>query len=173
MLKIMKFQLLNALPLGLAAITLLLYAAPKYMSELAAIMPLFHLYPIYVFGLLHPRDVPYLGVAAIGLCADIVMGLPFGLSGLLYCTFLLVVVTQRKYIYKEGFIAAWGYFAILIFVLQCCYWLALFVLQGGAANMHYAFIQWALSITLYPLAHWLCYGLAQMMAKQRYRWKHA
>ena len=173
MVKSLKLWAFGLIPLSITLLLLLLYAVPKHVSGLGNVMPLLQLLPIYIWGLLHARDMPYMGVALIGLLTDAATGLPLGLSGVLYCLFVSLLTAQRKYIYKEGFVAAWGYFALLLLLLQALTLLALFMMHGVFYSVTHALVQWALTVALYPLAHRIFYRIAEAMSHQRYRWLHA
>lgn len=168
-----RLWFLAALPSILAGLLFLLYAAPKQVSGLSAVMPLLHFAPIYLWSVLHARHMPLLWVAMLGLLADMATSLPLGLSALLYCTTVIFIRTQRKYILKEGFSGLWGYFALATLMLQFQYWLSYSFMIGQYAPPGDVIMQWLLTCLLYPPIHYLFYPLVEKIAQIRYRLLHA
>lgn len=139
-----------------ATITLLLagfFLSSKHIPGLNHVMPLLHTAPIYYWGMLHAREMPYWFVFALGLILDAVMGLPLGLTSLVFVAFLMLLHAQRKYIHREGFVVKWGYFAILLAATGSLNWFALALFHVQPEGLGRAFIQWLLMVCCYPVMH--------------------
>lgn len=137
-------------------ITLMLtvvFLVSKHLSGLNHFMPLLPLMPVFYWGLLHAREMPYWFVFALGMVMDAVTGMPLGLSSLLYIFFLGVVHAQRKYIHKEGFIIKWGYFATLMAVTSSLTYIILTLFNAQSSSFQPAFLQWLLTVCCYPVLH--------------------
>lgn len=136
-------------------------------------MPLLHFVPIYLWSVLHARHMPLGYVALLGVFADMAIGLPLGLSALLYCTTVIFIRTQRKYIIKEAFPGLWGYFSLGVLLLQFQYWVIYSFMIGTAAPIGDGIMQWILTTLFYPPLHYLLYPLVEKISHIRYRLLHA
>jgi rod shape-determining protein MreD len=170
-----KFKLffLASAPTLITVLLAIIFIAPKQISGLSAIMPLIHLVPIYIWSVLHARHMPVWSTAMIGLVVDSAVGLPFGLSALIYCSLIILIRSQRKYILKEGFMGMWGYFSLMILLTQLSFWIILSFMYGQTAPIANALLQATFSILAYPLLHGLLYPLVDKIADSRYRLLHA
>lgn len=149
--KRLELALLAAVP---AAFTVALAAVTLGASGgLAGVMPVLPLLPVYYWGTLHARAMPYWFVFLLGLMVDSVAGLPLGLSSLAYMFFLGLLYWKRKHIHKEGFAVKWGYFSGLSAVVLLGQWLVLAWVYGRVMPLPAALIQWGLTAGCYPLAH--------------------
>jgi rod shape-determining protein MreD len=143
----------TALPSLITLLLVIFYLAPKHIPGLSHFMPILPLIPVFYWGLMHAREMPFWFVFALGLIMDAVTGMPMGLTALLYVFFLAMLHAQRKYIHKEGFIIKWGYFAMLLAVTGAIHWLLMLFLNGQGQGVATAMIQWLLTVCCYPLFH--------------------
>lgn len=143
------------LPGLIAFLLTLLFFIPKPLVGIGAAMPPLAISAIFFWGLLHPKDMPYWFAFALGLLVDALQGLPLGISSFGYMLFLLLVESQRKYIIKEGFMAKWGYFAVLLFMIMLLMWLLIWLITRQMPVLLPVAIQWALTVCFYPLLHQL------------------
>lgn len=165
--------LLAALPMLITFLLAFLYIMPKHINGLSGVMPLLHLVPVFIWGVMHPRDISLWLLAMIGLMVDIATSLPLGFSALGYCAFFLLIRTQRKYIYREGFAAMWGYCTLFLFTLQIAGWAGYMMLSGHAVPMQNVLLQWLFTALLYPLLHYILYPWVEKISNARYRLLHA
>ena len=172
MTKKLKLRFLGSLPTLAVLVLVLLFVAPKHVYLLSAVMPLLQLVPVFIWAVMHPRDMSLWALAAIGLFVDVATGLPLALSALCYCLFFLLVRSQRKYIYKEGFAAMWGYFALLLLVMQCAGWGMVAFYQQAFPPIGSAVLQWFLTVMLYPPLHRFFYPWVEKIAHARYQLLH-
>ena len=168
-----RLLLLSSVPMVLVFLFALLFIAPKHIAGLSSVMPLLHLVPVFIWGVMHPRDISLFFLAMIGLVVDVATGLPLGFSALGVCAFFLLVRTQRKYIYREGFAAMWGYFSLLLMLLQITSWVGYAYFYGHAAPFGTLLLQWLFTALLYPLLHTILYPWVEKISHARYRLLHA
>jgi len=149
----LELYFLAAVPSLLTFILAVLYLVPKHMEGLASVMPFLPIMPVFYWGIMHARAIPYWFVFLIGLVMDAVMGTPLGLSSLIYILFLSLVTTQRRFFHKEGFLVKWAYLAILLLVVAVFNWLLLSWFNGKSMPFMPATMQWLLTVACYPIAH--------------------
>lgn len=156
-----------AVPCLITLLCVIFYLIPKHISGLGSFMPILPMIPIFYWGLTEARVMPYWAVFAFGLIIDSVTGLPLGLSAFLNVAFLAILHAQYKYIYKEGFVIQWGYFALILGVVGVAHWLLLYIFYGKAPGVKYPLIQWLLTMCCYPFFHQLFTVLSDVMARHR------
>lgn len=170
--KRLELQFLSAIPSLLTLLLAIFYLVPKHIGGLSSVMPLLPLMPVFYWAMAHPQAIPYWFMFIIGLVMDAVMGMPLGLSSLLYIFFLSVINTQRKYFHKEGFLIKWGYLCILLLVTTGLNWLLLSWFHADAMPLIPAVIQWCLTIACYPVAHKLFDMLEHHIYDRRWQIMH-
>lgn len=171
--KKIKLMALGSVPMCVVAGLLLFYITPKHISGLSGVMPMLQLVPVFIWGVMHPRDISLFLLAMLGLVVDVATGLPLGVSALSYFLFFILIVTQRKYIYREGFASMWAYFALLLFEMQLASWGMVSFVHGAAAPMGNPFLQWAFTVLCYPILHFIFYPWVEKLINARYRLLHA
>jgi len=171
--KKIKLWLIASIPMLVVLALSLVYMAPKHVSGLSAVMPLVQLIPVFIWGVMHPRDIPLYLLALVGLVVDVATGLPLGASALGYCLFYILIITQRKYIYREGFTSMWVYFALLLFEMQAMVWAVVSFVQKEQAPVSGALMQWVFTVLCYPLFHFILYPWVEKLINARYRLIHA
>lgn len=169
--KRLQWFFLAAIPSLLTVAFALIYLMPKPISGLSSIMPLLPLMPVFYWGMLSSRAIPYWFLFALGMVMDAAAGLPF-LSPLLYMLFAALIHTQRKYIYKEGFIIKWGYFAILLLCITMANWGVLSWLSPQIMPVSPPLVQWGLTVAFYPLAYLLFDLFDRYMHDRRWQIMH-
>lgn len=157
-------------------ITLLLltfYLVPKHMSGLGNFMPLLFMIPMFYWGFYSAREMPYWFVFILGLLMDSANGQPLGLSSFLYVVFLALIHAQHKYIYKEGFVIKWGYFALLLGGICLLHWLLVTLFNSSPQRIWFALIQWFLTVCCYPLFHQMFDALHHHISQKRWWLSHS
>lgn len=150
-----RFELffLSSLPMLITALLAVFFLIAKHIGGLNHFMPILPLIPVFYWGMAHARDMPFWFVFLLGLVLDAVMGLPLGLSSLLYIFFLVLLHAQRKYFHKEGFMIKWGYFAALLGAVCAFNWLILTLFNARAEAFFPGFLQWFFTVCCYPFMH--------------------
>ncbi|MDE3060389.1 MAG: rod shape-determining protein MreD [Pseudomonadota bacterium] len=168
----MELWLWSAMPSIITFILAVFTLSSKHIPGLAPIMPALPLIPIFYWGTMHAREMPYGFLFALGLAVDAASGLPLGLSSVLYMLFLALLRAQRRFFHKEGFIVKWGYFTLLMGIVFCVQWLLLSFFYSRALPAGAAFIQWGLTACCYPLLHKLFDGISEHIHARRWQLLH-
>lgn len=141
-------------PILLMWLLALLYLAFRHAEGLSQFLPALPLYPMFFWGVFAARPPSYLMVFLLGLVMDAVMGLPLGMSSLLYLLFMLALQTQRRFLTKEGFLMLWAYYALFSLALALATWATLSIFHGRLEAVGYALLQWGLGVCGYPAFHY-------------------
>jgi rod shape-determining protein MreD len=169
-----RFELVmwGALPGLITLLLAVLFLSAKHISGMSHFMPALPLIPVFYWGMMKAREMPYWFVFMVGLVIDSVSGLPLGLSSLLYVFFLVLLHAQRKYFYKEGFVIKWGYFALLLGATSALNWVLLSLFNSHAETVLPAVIQWFLTVGCYPALHKGFDGLTEHIHSRRWHILH-
>lgn len=143
----------NLLPMLLTLLLAAFSLSTKHIPGLNHVMPMLHVIPMFYWGMNHAREMPYWFVFALGIVLDAVMGMPMGITSLVYIMFLMLLHAQRKYIHREGFVVKWGYFAILLGSTVSLNWFGLALFHVQFDGLGRAFVQWVLTVCCYPVMH--------------------
>ncbi len=149
----LELYFLAAIPSLLTILLAILYLVHKHVGELGSVMPLLPLMPVFYWGVQQARAVPYWLMFLIGLVLDTVTGLPLGLSSLIYILFLWLLLAQRRFFHKEGFLIKWIYLAALLLAVAAVNWLLLSWYNTAAMPVLPAVMQWLLTVACYPVLH--------------------
>ncbi len=170
--KRLELLFLGSLPAIITALLTVFYLTSKHVNGLNHFMPILPILPIFYWGMMQARDMPYWFVFTVGLVMDSVMGLPLGLTSLLFIFFLFMVHAQRKYFHKEGFVIKWGYFAILLAIASIANWMLLSLFIQHSEPPVPALIQWFLTMCFYPITHKCFDGLYEYIHSRRWQILH-
>jgi rod shape-determining protein MreD len=149
----LELYFLAAIPSLLTILLAILYLVPKHIDQLGNVMPLLPLMPVFYWGVQQARAVPYWLMFAIGLMVDTVTSPFLGLSSLIYILFLWLLMAQRRFFHKEGFLVKWIYLAVLLLVITAINWLLLSWYNTAAQPILPAMTQWLITVACYPVLH--------------------
>lgn len=140
----------SILPSVITLLLILVYIMPKHIGGLSSVMPILHMIPIFYWGMASPREMPYWFVFIAGILMDVAMGLPLGITALLYIMFLVLMRVQLRFVHKEGFVVKWLYFGALLLVMLGLQWLLAVSQAFTAHELLPLFMQWLLTVCCYP-----------------------
>ena len=170
--KRLELLFLGSLPAIITVLFTVFYLTSKHLSGLNHFMPALPIIPMFYWGMMQARDMPYWFVFAIGLVMDSVIGAPLGTSSLLFIFFLMMVHAQRKYFHKEAFVIKWGYFALLLGAVSIVNWLLLSFFMLRTEPVLPALLQWFFTMCLYPVLHACFEALHEYTLSRRWQILH-
>jgi rod shape-determining protein MreD len=117
--------------------------------------------------LTRPQHLRYRAVIGIGIVADILTGLPLGLTPLIWCAFRYLALRVRKDVHDEGFVVAWLLTSVLLLAALLAQWLLMSLWRGDTMPASAIVGGWAVAVLLYPLAH-TALGIVERSFHRRY-----
>lgn len=141
---------------GLVTLLLVLFTvAPRQLTASVDFMPPLVLMAIYYWGIFRPQLMPYWWVFILGLIQDGLMGIPPGISSLLFMLFRFLVRRQGRMFARQSFIALWLGFGLLTAIVFLLTWTVMTVFYGKPMTMDTAIVQWFVTVGIYPFLHQL------------------
>lgn len=116
-------------------------------------LPLPALIAIFYWGLYRPAVLSFSFTFLLGLLQDLLTGLPFGLSALLYLGVRGLVVSSRRYVPHDTFWLAWAIFSLIAFLYAIALWIMLALWFAEPAPFRIVLLQALATIAFYPLLH--------------------
>jgi rod shape-determining protein MreD len=163
---------LATLPATIMLLLTIVFLTSKHINGISQFMPLLPVLSIFYSGVAQARDLPYSFIFLLGLVIDSVTGLPLGITSLTYIFFLLIILTQRKYIHKEGFVIKWGFFAGLLAIANLSCWGLLSLFYSQLQPTGWAFFQWFLTVCCYPFFHKIMDHVYEYIQARRWQILH-
>lgn len=126
---------------------------------------------IYYWAIFRPAALPFWLVFLLGVARDALMGMPLGISSLVFILFRLVVLSQQRYLVKETFWATWFGFGIVAIPTLAVYWLLASAYVQAVQPFMPVAMQWLFTFALYPLLHIVFNALYSFLPEQTGRSK--
>ena len=143
----------NLMPGLLTLLMILLTVAPRQITGRVDFMPVLVLIAIYYWGIFRPRLMQYWWVFLLGLLQDALMGMPVGMSSLLFLLFLFLVRWQGRMYARQSFMSMWFGFALLSATIFLLNWTMMTLFFGRPMVIQTAVIQWIMTAGIYPFLH--------------------
>ena len=159
----MKFTLLqrdvgliNRVMPTLTAVTCVMAGVvPAHLPTFITVTPAFSLMAIYYWTLHRPDLLPFAGVFAIGLLADLLEGAPLGVSPLILLLAYALVLSQREHLLMRGFTVIWVGFLVVTAAASALQWGVASLLYGMLIDIRAFLFQGVLTVAVYPVVSYL------------------
>lgn len=146
----------RGLPFGSCLLLQILsYGLPRLLPSLADIAPLLSLTAIYFWAAHRPNLLPLPLLFILGLAADAVLRLPFGITALCYVLVALLVQKFRPLLAGQSYLSLWLGFGTVATAMQLLEWLILSVMGGQLLPMRAALFQLLVCLAVFPFFAWL------------------
>lgn len=108
---------------------------------------------IYYWAIFRPAALPFWFAFLLGVVRDALMGMPLGISSLVFLLFRLAVLSQQRYLVKETFWATWAGFGLVAVPVLLLQWLLASAFFQSLLPVGDVIMQWVFTFGLYPLLH--------------------
>jgi len=105
---------------------------------------------LYFWLVYHPSFVTFVFLALAVVFLDALMGVPIGISGIMYALLSAFMIFQRRYLINRSFIVLWVIFGIVLTLFVCLQSLVLMAFHY-TIKMDKIFLQIMMSFLFYPL----------------------
>ncbi len=120
---------------------------------------------IFYFSVFNPYVLNILMVFLLGIMADILLQMPFGLSPFLYCISFFVGQFNRRLLLAASFGTQWLIYGLTssvlflfgLFLLKCLY--------GAIPHIGYLFVEYISILIFYPLIAFVCGHLNRLIGR--------
>lgn len=160
-----KRRLIMLMPFGMAAFLVLLKSlsfdifgfSQSYLTNLWAV--------IFYFSIFNPIVLNILTVFFLGVCADILLQMPFGISPLMYCSVYFIGYFNRRILINASFIFQWSVYILVSGGLFLTGLILLKLLYGTVPHLGYLSVEYVSLIIFYPLIATVCGHLNRMIGR--------
>ena len=130
----MRSLMLDAIPAATIVAMILLTTLPMSFSPNLPVGGLWPLIGITFWTLSRPRSMHPVTVFCLGLFADIVAFVPFGIHAAVFVLAQYIIVRQRRFLIGQGFWVLWAAYALLATVVYAVlFYLTSLFLPGAIA----------------------------------------
>jgi rod shape-determining protein MreD len=141
----------------LASITLLVFVLLSTVElpflHWLNVKPLLAYIPLFYWSMARPRSLHPLFVFLTGVIIDVLLKQPFGLSALMFLVLHYIAKALRQRIERLSMLLMWTHFILWLLVTCVAMWLLGSLISGFLLPLQSLWIQWLITIPLYPLLH--------------------
>ena len=137
-------------PFLISLLLVILTTLPTRLPGFAQVAPSWPIMGVFYWSIYRPDLLPMWATFVIGLINDIVLGLPLGISALVFLLVRASVVSQRRFFLTNAFPMTWAAFAVIALGAMGLNWLLFALLNGDATDPQILLWQYALLVGLFP-----------------------
>ncbi len=120
---------------------------------------------IFYFAVFNPLVLNILMVFVLGIVADVLLQMPFGLSPALYSILFFVGYFNRRLLLASSFGVQWGIFGLTATGLFLFGLILLKILYGIVPHLEYLFFEYVSLIIFYPIIAMICGRLNRLIGR--------
>ncbi|TCS60989.1 rod shape-determining protein MreD [Varunaivibrio sulfuroxidans] len=154
------FQRMDAMlrrltPFALAVLTVILNVIPVRIPGLPEVAPVLPIMAIYHWTIYRPQLLPVYAVFALGVLQDALVGLPMGVSVLVFLMVHIMVLSQQVFFTGKSFAIHWLGFALVAAGTQLMFWVVMSLYYTSLIGVWPMVFQYLLTVGFFPLVAWL------------------
>ena len=144
----------NLTPFGLTLILVILSVVPLHLPDFQRVAPGLTLMAVYHWAIYRPNLLPASVVFLIGVLQDALMGLPMGVSAVVFLTVYGVVLSQRRFFAGKSFAIVWFGFTLVAAgaAVESCLLVSAF--NTAFLNPEAALYQYVVTVGVFPILAW-------------------
>ena len=120
---------------------------------------------IFYFAIFNPIVMNVFFVFLLGLISDSLSALPLGFSSFVYVFVFFIANLFRSYLFLMPFYQLWIVYAVLLLCSDIIWAFLFFMISGVWVSAGFWFVQYLLTVLLYPVFCWIC-GLLNKKIKE-------
>lgn len=165
----LRRRAVSFLPLVSAVALVLVTSTPLYFGHVGDVAPRLGVTAVIFWTVYRPDLFGYGYAFFLGIVADLMTGLPLGISALVLVMVRHGVLTRRRYFLRKSFHVVWAEYALVVIAAAIIDWMlaALYLWSNPGLLVHV--FQVLLTVALFPGVYWLlarCQGLISLAARE-------
>ena len=144
--------LARMLPIATTVLAAVLAILPVRVPGYAALTPAFTLMAVYHWTIYRPDLLPPVGLFAVGLAQDLLMGAPIGVWTLVLLLARVAVLRYRRYFINRTFPFVWTGFTLLAAAAMLIEWALDCLVQLTFFDLRATVFRTVLTIAIFPVA---------------------
>ncbi len=112
--------------------------------------PSFLIATIFYISLFIPKLLPIWAVFSVGIIYDLIVGLPFGISAILFIGMSITVKSQRKFLLGQNFNVIWLSFGTISLIFFTLEWWAISIFNWYLFNFLPSIVNAVLTALIFP-----------------------
>lgn len=150
-------------PRLLAVVMVFVTSIPLSLPGVSYFVPMVDIMFVYYWCVYRPHVAPAWFLFVIGILRDSIAGAPLGIHALTNLLVRALVIFRRDAYFKQPFVILWQGFAMFAAVALLCKWVLFSFVYGNFLSVNMAFMQLLLSISIYPLVHYIFHLIYAML----------
>ena len=165
----LKRRASSFLPLVSGIALVLVTSTPLYFGHVGDVAPRLGVTAVIFWTVYRPDLFGYGSAFFLGIVADLMTGLPLGITALVLVLVRHGVLTRRRYFLRKSFHIVWAEYALVVIAAAIIDWMlaALYLWTNPGLLVHV--FQVLLTLALFPGVYWLlarCQGLISLAARE-------
>ena len=165
----LKRRAVSFLPLVSGVALVLVTSTPLYFGHVGDVAPRLGVTAVIFWTVYRPDLFGYGSAFFLGIVADLMTGLPLGITALILVMVRHGVLTRRRYFLRKSFHIVWAEYALVVIAATVIDWMlaALYLWTNSGLLVHV--FQVLLTVALFPGVYWLlarCQGLITLAARE-------
>lgn len=165
----LKRRAASFLPLVSGIALVLVTSTPLYFGHVGDVAPRLGVTAVIFWTVYRPDLFGYGSAFFLGVIADLMTGLPLGITALVLVLVRHGVLTRRRYFLRKSFHIVWAEYALVVIAAAIIDWMlaALYLWSNPGMLVHV--FQVLLTLALFPGVYWLlarCQGLISLAARE-------
>ena len=165
----LKRRTASFLPLVSGVALVLVTATPLYFGHVGDVAPRLGVTAVIFWTVYRPDLFGYGSAFCLGIVADLVTGLPLGITALVLVMVRYGVFTRRRYFLRKSFHIVWAEYALVVIAAVVIDWMlaALYLWSYPGLLVHV--FQVLLTVALFPGVYWLlarCQDLVSLAGRE-------
>ena len=142
----------RVLPMATTVLAALIAILPLRVPGYAALTPAFALMAVYHWSIYRPDLLPAIGLFAIGLGQDLLVGAPVGVSALILLLTRTAVLRFRRHFVNRTFPFVWAGFTLLSAAAMLTGWVMHCLIYQTFFSLRTVVFRTVLTVAIFPVA---------------------
>ncbi|MBH68699.1 MAG: hypothetical protein CMM58_10135 [Rhodospirillaceae bacterium] len=142
-------------PLSTVFILIIVSATPLAFVGNSSVFPYLNIVAVFYWSLYRPDRLPILGILAVGIFQDLLLGTMIGFMPILFLIAHGSTVSQRRLLLGKSFYFIWLGFTIICGITSLIAWGLLSLLVGQTAEVVALLVKLGMTISSFPIMFWV------------------